>query len=255
MSDEEQLLTDSPLQRTAILVTTVLASTLPTINITVVNAVLPPMRGDLSAGIEEISWVLTATLIAMAISMPTAGWVSNRFGGRQSVLAMTLAFTLATAMLGFAGTIEEVVFWRFFQGFFGGLVPSISMVIMLNAYPKRQHSMAIAFWAGGIMIGPVIGPVIGGYLSEIYNWRLAFVFMVPWGVIAYLTLTAVLPHDSKTGKSETRLVWLPDTRDGAGIRPVIARSGESARLVRVERDRDLGRVYVGSRSISISFTV
>lgn len=86
MSDEEQLLTASPLRRTAILVTTVLASTLPTINITVVNAVLPQMRGDLSAGIEEISWVLTATLIAMAISMPTAGWVSNRFGSRQSVL-------------------------------------------------------------------------------------------------------------------------------------------------------------------------
>jgi len=205
VSDEEQLLTDSPLRRTAILVTTVLASTLPTINITVVNAVLPQMRGDLSAGIEEISWVLTATLIAMAISMPTAGWVSNRFGSRQSVLAMTLAFTLTTAMLGFAGTIEEVVFWRFFQGFFGGLVPSISMVIMLNAYPKRQHSMAIAFWAGGIMIGPVIGPVIGGFLSEIYNWRLAFVFMVPWGLIAYLTLTAVLPATPK--QANLRLDW------------------------------------------------
>ena len=76
---EERLLTDSPVQRTAILISTMIASSMSTTNITVVNVVLPQMRGDLSAGIEEISWVLTATMIAMAISMPT-GWL-----GRPSV--------------------------------------------------------------------------------------------------------------------------------------------------------------------------
>ncbi len=202
----ERLLTDSPAQRTAILISTMFASSLPTVNITVVNVVLPQMRGDLSAGIEEISWALTATLIAMAISMPTAGWITNRFGGRQSVLAMTLAFTVSTGMLGPATTLEEVIFWRFCQGLFGGLIPSLSMVIVLNSYPQRQHARALALWAGGIMIGPVVGPVLGGYLSEIHSWRLAFLFMVPWGVIAYLTLLAVIPATSK--QANLRLDWL-----------------------------------------------
>lgn len=202
----ERLLAESPAQRTAILISTMFASSLPTVNITVVNVVLPQMRGDLSAGIEEISWVLTATLIAMAISMPTAGWITNRFGGRQSILVVTLAFTISTGMLGPATTLEEVILWRFCQGLFGGLIPSLSMVILLNSFPQQQHSRALALWAGGIMIGPVIGPVIGGYLSEIHNWRLAFLFMVPWGVIAYLTLLAFIPFTPK--HANLRLDWI-----------------------------------------------
>ena len=202
----EKLLTDSPTQRTAILISTMFASSLPTVNITVVNVVLPEMRGDLSAGIEEISWVLTATLIAMAISMPTAGWITNRFGGRQSIIVMTLAFTISTGMLGPATTLEEVVLWRFCQGLFGGLIPSLSMVILLNSYPQRQHARALALWAGGIMIGPIIGPVIGGYLAEIHNWRLAFLFMVPWGAIAFFTLLAFIPLTPK--QAHLKLDWI-----------------------------------------------
>lgn len=205
MSTDENLLTDSPAQRTGILITTMFASSLPTVNITVVNVVLPQMRGDLSAGIEEISWVLTATLIAMAISMPTAGWISNRFGARQSALAMTLAFTLSTAMLGPASTLEEVILWRFCQGLFGGLIPSLSMMIVLNSYPQRQHSIALALWAGGIMIGPIVGPVLGGYLSEVHNWRLAFLFMVPWGIIAYVAQLAILPATPK--QTNLKMDW------------------------------------------------
>ena len=205
MNGEEKLLTDSPVQRTAILISTMIASSMSTTNITVVNVVLPQMRGDLSAGIEEISWVLTATMIGMAISMPTAGWVGNRFGSRQSLLALTLAFTLSTAMLGPANSLEEVVLWRFCQGIFGGLLPSLSMVVVLSSFPQRQHSMALAFWAGGIMVGPIVGPVLGGYLSELHNWRLAFLFMVPWGIVSYLMLFAILPSTPK--QANLRFDW------------------------------------------------
>lgn len=202
----EELLTDSPVRRALILATTMMATSLMTTNITVVNVVLPQMQGDLSAGIEEVAWVVTAAIIAMAISMPMAGWVGNRFGGRQSVLAMTLMFTVSSAMLGPAGTLEEVIFWRFWQGAFGGLIPSLSMVLVLNAYPRRQHATALAIWAGGVMFGPIAGPTLGGYLSDLYSWRLAFLFMVPAGILTFAALAAVLPPTPK--QPLNRLDWV-----------------------------------------------
>ena len=134
------------------------------------------MRGDLSAGLEEISWVLTATMVCTAIAMPTAGWLGMRFSQRRALIVCIVAFTLASAMLGFADTLEEVVFWRACQGLFGGPISPLCIPVILGTYPKRDHGMAMAFWAGGVMLAPIMGPPLGGYLTAIYDWHLTFVF-------------------------------------------------------------------------------
>ena len=205
MSDQLSETVDSRARRSLILFVLALASTLPTINLTVANAVLPQMRGDLSAGLEEVSWVLTAALVSTAIGVPTSSWFSMRFGRRRSLLVALAAFTFASAMFTVATTLEEVILWRACQGLFGGPVPALCMAGILDAYPKRAHAMALAFWSGGVMMGPIMGPPLGGFMAEIHDWRLAFVFLAPFGVLAYFLVLATMPETRRF--PDLRLDW------------------------------------------------
>jgi len=202
----QSMVIDSPFRRTIILVSVTIAGALQTLSATIANAVLPQMQGDLSAGLEEISWVLTATMIGTAIGMPSAGWLGMRFGRRKSLLVALTIFTIASGALGMATSLNEVVFWRAIQGLAGGPMLPLTMPILLEVYPKKHHGMVMGFWAGGSMLGAVFGPPIGGILAELYNWRLAFVFMVPAGVIALYMIALTVPRFSR--RPTLRLDWI-----------------------------------------------
>ena len=146
MTDETTTTVDSRVQQIFILLSLTFASALPTLNVTIANAVLPQVRGDLSAGLEEISWVLTANLVCTAIAMPTAGWLGMRFGQRRVLSCSVIGFTVASSMLGFADSLEEVVFWRAMQGLFGGPIPPICMPIHTTI--QMRPSISRRCWIG-----------------------------------------------------------------------------------------------------------
>jgi DHA2 family multidrug resistance protein len=202
----QSMIIGSPIRRTVILISVTVAGGLQTLNATIANAILPQMQGDLSAGLEEISWVLTATMIGTAIGMPSAGWLGMRFGRRKSLLAALAIFTLASGALGFSTSLDEVVFWRAVQGLAGGPMLPLTMPILLQVYPKENHGMVMGFWAGGSMLGAVFGPPVGGILAELYNWRVAFVFMVPAGAIALYMIALTVPRFSR--RPTLRLDWI-----------------------------------------------
>lgn len=205
MTDESTTTVDSRLQQTFILLSLTFASALPTLNVTIGNAVLPQIRGDLSAGLEEISWVLTANLVATAIAMPTAGWFGMRFGQRRTLIGSVIGFTIASSMLGFVDSLEGVVFWRAVQGLFGGPIPPICMPILLRSFARSEHGWVMAVWSGGVMLAPILAPPLGGYLTELYNWRFAFLFMVPVGIVTYFLVFAAI-NESKRNL-DLRLDW------------------------------------------------
>lgn len=204
--DSRPTVIESTTRRTLILVSVTIAGALQTLSATIANAVLPQMQGDLSAGLEEISWVLTATMIGTAIGMPSAGWLGIRFGRRRCLLIALAIFTFASGALGVATTLEEVVFWRAVQGLAGGPMLPLTMPILIDVYPKKEHGMVMGFWAGGSMLGGILGPPIGGILAEIYDWRLAFVCMVPAGLLAYYMIVLTVPHFK--GRPSLRLDWI-----------------------------------------------
>ena len=69
---------------------------------TIANAVLPQMQGDLSASLDQVSWVVTASVVAGAIGTPPTPWLAARFGAKQLLLFALMAFTFSSAMIGFA---------------------------------------------------------------------------------------------------------------------------------------------------------
>ncbi len=153
---------------------------------TVVNVSLPHIAGSLSATPDEATWALTSYLVANAIILPMTGWLANRFGRKRLLMASVTGFTLASFFCGLAPNLPLLIIFRVIQGATGGGLQPLSQAILLEVFPPEERGKAMAFWALGIVVAPMLGPVLGGWLTDSYSWRWVFYINVPIGIIALL---------------------------------------------------------------------
>ena len=187
-------------RRILILVMVVLGSTLYATTLLIASTLLPQMQGTMSATQDEIAWAMTFNILATAVATPMTGWLSARFGRRETMIWSVFAFTFTTFMCGLADSLETLILWRVLQGALGAPVIPLSQTILLDTFPKRQQGLVTSIFGMAVVIGPVIGPTVGGMLSELYSWRWAFYMIVPVGVISFIGLRFTLPYDRPTGR-------------------------------------------------------
>jgi DHA2 family multidrug resistance protein len=163
---------------------------------TVVNVSLPHIAGNLSATTDEATWTLTSYLVANAIILPMTGWLATTFGRKRLLMLSVTGFTTASFFCGLAPSLPFLIFFRVIQGACGGGLQPLSQAILLESFPPEKRGQAMAFWALGIVVAPMLGPVAGGWLTDNYSWRWVFYINVPIGVIAILLTQAFIfdPH-------------------------------------------------------------
>ena len=161
---------------------------------TVVNVSLPHIAGNLSASNDEATWTLTSYLVANAIILPMTGWLANNFGRKRLLMGSVMGFTIASFLCGLAPSLPFLIVCRILQGACGGGLQPLSQAILLEAFPPEKRGQAMAFWALGIVVAPMLGPVAGGWLTDNYSWRWVFYINIPIGVIA-LILTQLYIFD------------------------------------------------------------
>lgn len=177
----------------------VMAVLVYTIDSTVANIALPYMQGSLQASQDQIAWILTSYIVASAVCTPLAGFLATRIGiGRVLVTSVAL-FTLASVACGLATSLPEMVVFRAFQGGSGAALVPLSQVLLLRAYPPALHGRANSLWGMGVLVGPILGPTIGGWLTEYYGWRWAFLVNLPVGLLAVAVMVAAIPKDEPDG--------------------------------------------------------
>jgi DHA2 family multidrug resistance protein len=166
-----------------------------TIDATVANIALPYMQGSLQASQDQVAWILTSYIVASAVCTPLAGYFATRFGiGRVLVTSVGL-FTLASVLCGLATSLPQMVVFRALQGGMGASLVPLSQVLLLKAYPPALHGRANGLWSMGVLVGPILGPSLGGWLTEFYGWRWAFLINLPVGIVAVVGLLATMPKD------------------------------------------------------------
>lgn len=159
---------------------------------TVVNVSLPHIAGSLSSSIEETTWTLTSYLVANAIILPMTGWLAAAFGRKRLLMSSVIGFTLSSLLCGLAPSLFLLIVFRIVQGACGGGLQPLSQAILLEAFPPDKRGQAMAFWALGIVVAPMLGPVAGGWLTDNYSWRWVFYINVPIGVLSiFLTQSFV----------------------------------------------------------------
>ncbi len=161
---------------------------------TIAIVALPHMQGAFSTNFESIQWVLTSYIVALAVALPLMGWLAERFGRRNVLLAAVAAFTFFSFMVGASTSLLEVVVMRIFQGAAGAAFTPIAQATLFDVYPRERHGTAMAIFALGVLSGPILGPTIGGYITEYYSWRWAFFITVPLGLIALLMVWNFVPR-------------------------------------------------------------
>jgi DHA2 family multidrug resistance protein len=185
----------SPAERYLIMGTVVLGSSLYSTALLTTSTVLPQMQGTMSATQDEIAWAMTFNILATAVVTPMTGWLVSRFGVKRVMLWSIGTFSLATLLCGMSQSLEMLVLWRIVQGGAGAPVVPLSQTILLDTFPRRQHSMVLSIFGMAVGVAPVFGPVLGGYLAEIYSWRWSFYMLVPVGVLALIGMHLTLRAD------------------------------------------------------------
>ena len=151
---------------------------------TVVNVSLPHIAGNLSASVDETTWVLTSYLVSNAIILPMTGWLANHFGRKRILMMSILGFTASSVACGMAPNLSSLIFFRVVQGATGGGLQPLSQAIMLEAFPGKKRGQAMALWGLGIVVAPMLGPVLGGWITDSYSWRWIFYINLPVGLLA-----------------------------------------------------------------------
>ncbi len=154
----------------------------------IANVALGHIQGALSAGQDEVTWVLTSYLVANAVVIPMSGWLGRVMGRTRYLLASVVVFTGASMLCGLATSLEALVFFRILQGIGGGGLQPVSQAILLETFPPAQRGLAMAVFAMGAVLGPILGPLLGGYLTDHASWHWIFFINVPVGLVAVLMI-------------------------------------------------------------------
>ena len=167
-----------------IAVSVMLATFMEVLDTSIAAVALPYIAGSVSATNDEATWVLTSYLVANAIVLPASTWFALRFGRKRFLIACILIFTASSFVCGAAPSLGILLIARAVQGAGGGALQPLSQAILLESFPPNKRGLAMAVFALGVVVAPVLGPTLGGWLTESYSWRWAFYINIPVGILA-----------------------------------------------------------------------
>src|SRR5437660_2659415 len=171
-----------------------LATFMEVLDTAIASVALPYIAGSLSASTDEATRVLTSYLVANAIVLPASNWFSLRFGRKRFLMSCVAIFTAASFACGAAPTLGIMLLARVIQGAGGGALQPLSQAILLESFPPRKRGAAMAVFAFGVVVAPVLGPTLGGWLTDTYSWRYAFYINIPIGILALFMIHRFI-HD------------------------------------------------------------
>ncbi|MDQ1707918.1 MAG: transporter, family, multidrug resistance protein [Pyrinomonadaceae bacterium] len=163
-----------------------IATFMEVLDTSVANVSLPHIAGTLSASTEEATWVLTSYLVANAVILPITGWLSSFFGRKRLLITCIIIFTLSSALCGAATSMTMLIVARVLQGIGGGVLQPTAQAVLMESFPFEKRGQAMAVYAMGIIVAPIIGPTLGGWITDNYSWRWIFYINVPVGIAAVL---------------------------------------------------------------------
>ena len=167
-----------------IAISVMLATFMEVLDTSIAAVALPYIAGSLSASNDEATWVLTSYLVANAIVLPASSWFSLKFGRKRFLITCIAIFTISSFMCGAATSLALILIARAVQGAGGGALQPLSQSILLESFPPDKRGLALALFALGVVVAPVLGPTLGGWLTDTYSWRWAFYINIPIGIFA-----------------------------------------------------------------------
>jgi EmrB/QacA subfamily drug resistance transporter len=167
---------------------------------TVVSTSLPRIISDLNGDQTAYTWVITASLLATAVSTPIWGKLSDLLDRKLLLqLALTL-FVVGTAIAGFAQDTTMLIALRVVQGIGAGGLMSLVFVAIALIISPRERGKYMGLVGGVMSLATIGGPLIGGVLTDAFGWRANFFVGIPFAIAAIIIIqkTLHLPRSTRT---------------------------------------------------------
>jgi MFS transporter, DHA2 family, multidrug resistance protein len=188
--------TDNPTYKWWLLANVMIGTFMAVLDATIVNVGLPKIMASFGVGLDKIEWVLTAYMLALAVMLPTSGWLADRFGYKRVYFLGLFLFTIGSFLCGISPNEDVLIFSRVVQGLGAGCLMPVGMAIIAREFPAEKRAVALGFWSIASAASVSFGPLIGGYLVDRFNWPLIFDVNVPVG-IAGMMATAIIQKEYK----------------------------------------------------------
>jgi MFS transporter, DHA2 family, multidrug resistance protein len=186
--------TASPSYKWWLLANVMIGTFMAVLDATIVNVGLPKIMASFGVGIDKIEWVLTAYMLALAVMLPTSGWLADRFGYKRVYFLGLFLFTLGSFLCGISPDEDILIFSRVIQGLGAGCLMPVGMAIITREFPAEKRGVALGFWSIASAASVSFGPLIGGYLVDQFSWPLIFDVNVPIGIAGMLA-TAIIQKE------------------------------------------------------------
>ncbi|GIP32738.1 MFS transporter [Paenibacillus sp. J2TS4] len=170
-----------------------------TLDVGIVNVVLPTMAAQFSVTLAQVQWVVTSYLLTMVAFLPILGKWSDRMDRSKIYSYGFLVFAGGSLIAALSTTLTAIIIARIIQGVGASMIMSNSQAMVRKLFPNHEIGKALAMNAVVISVGTLSGPAVGGLLMEIADWSFLFVINVPLGLIALICGIQWFPRDEKRG--------------------------------------------------------
>ncbi|MDN3293105.1 MFS transporter [Streptomyces ficellus] len=174
---------------------------------TIVSTAVPQIVGDLG-GLSVFSWLFSGYLLAVTVTLPVYGKLSDTFGRKPVLIAGIILFLIGSLLCAAAWNMASLIAFRIVQGLGGGALQGTVQTIAADLYPLKERPRIQARLSTVWATSSVAGPALGGLLAGYADWRWIFLINLPVGAVAlWLIARHLVEPAPRPSRAATRVDW------------------------------------------------
>jgi MFS transporter, YNFM family, putative membrane transport protein len=165
------------------------------------QALLPTLAHEFSVSAGEISTLITAATVAIALTAPFTGALADVLGRKRLITAAMFAMLVPTLCMTLASSVPQLVFWRFVQGLLVPPIFTVSLAYIGEEWPPGDVTRIAGLYTAGSSFGGFCGRFVTGGVADLINWRASFAATALLTLAGAIVVAAALPHERRFVRS------------------------------------------------------